>query len=374
MNERPSGFGRRIVPAAGLAQGAALPPTGGFGMAQPRYGHEREAGLADDIDFQILGNDLQFVEIELDPGESVIAEPGAMVWKDFDIEPSTVLDTDNRPGQGFGSKLLNAGKRMLSGESLFLAMFTNNGVGISKRAKIAFSSPMPGNILPLRLSDYGGKVICQRESFLAAARGVSVGVTLIPGMRGGGLAGMIRGGITGMFGGEGFMMQKLEGDGWAFVHMGGSVIERQLAAGERIHVDTGCVAAYTESVDFRVVMAGGGVRNRLLGGEGLFYAALTGPGTVWIQSVPFARLALNIMGVAQGVGYGGETSLGGLAAAGAVGVVGAVGLAGAAAGFAGGAMTGQAAGGLDDVGMAAADVLDADKGILGTLGGWLSGD
>lgn len=343
-------------------------------MAQPRYGHERAAGVSDDIDFQILGNDLQFVEIELDPGESVIAEPGAMVWKDFDIEPSTVLDADNRSGQGLGSKLLNAGKRMLSGEGLFLAMFTNDGVGISKRAKIAFSSPMPGNILPLRLSDYGGKVICQRESFLAAARGVSVGVTLIPGMRGGGLSGMIRGGITGMFGGEGFIMQKLEGDGWAFVHMGGAVIERQLAAGERIHIDTGCVAAYTEGVDFRVVMAGGGIRNRLLGGEGMFYAALTGPGTVWIQSVPFARLALNIMGVAQGVGYGGETSLGGLAAMGAAGVVGAVGLAGVAAGAAGAGLGGHSAEGFGETIHSAAGGLESDGGILGALGGWLSGD
>lgn len=374
MNERPGGFGRRTVPVEGQQGAAGLPPTGDFGMAQKRYGHERAAGVADDIDFQILGNDLQFVEVELDPGESVIAEPGAMVWKDFDIEPSTVLDADTRPGQGLGSKLLNAGKRMLSGENLCLAVFTNDGVGISRRAKIAFSSPMPGNILPLRLSDYGGKVICQRESFLAAARGVSVGVTLIPGLRGGGLSGMIRGGITGMFGGEGFLMQKLEGDGWAFVHMGGAVIERQLAAGERIHVDTGCVAAYTETVDFRLVMAGGGVRNRLLGGEGLFYAALAGPGTVWIQSVPFARLALNIMGAAQGVGYGGETSIGGLAAAGAVGVVGAVGLAGAAAGFAGGAMAQQATGGLGAAAMSAANGLEAEGGILGALGGWLSGD
>ncbi|MGV3512977.1 MAG: AIM24 family protein [Novosphingobium sp.] len=373
MNERPGGFGRRAVLMEGQAAASALPPTAGFGMAQPRYGHERKAGVADDIDFQILGNDLQFVEIELDPGESVIAEPGAMVWKDFDIEPSTVLDADNRPGQGFGSKLLNAGKRMLSGESLFLAMFTNNGVGLSRRAKIAFSSPMPGNILPLRLSDYGGKVICQRESFLAAARGVSVGVTLVPGLRGEGLSGMIRGGITGMFGGEGFTMQKLEGDGWAFVHMGGAVIERQLMRGERIHVDTGCVAAYTEGVDFRVVMAGGGVRNRLLGGEGLFYGALTGPGTVWIQSVPFSRLALNIMGAAQGVGYGGETSLGRLAAVGA-GVAGVAGLAGAVAGYGGGQLGEHAAEGFGLGGLSAAHGADGDGGILDTLGGWLSGD
>ena len=181
---------------------------------------------------------------------------------------------------------------------------------------------MPGNILPLRLSDYGGKIICQRESFLAAARGVTVGVTLIPGMRGGGISGMIRSSFTGMFGGEGFLMQKLEGDGWAFVHMGGAVIERQLAPGERIHIDTGCVAAYTEGVDYTIVMAGGGIRNRMLGGEGILYAALTGPGTVWIQSVPFARLAMHIMGAANGSGFGGETSLGTLATVGAVGAVG----------------------------------------------------
>lgn len=392
MYERPGGFGRRTIGANGLPLNGGLSAAGGFGTAHnPRYAHERSTQLADDIDFEILGNDLQVVEIELDPGESVIAEPGTMVWKDFDIDPSTVLDTGNQPGQGLGAKLIDAGKRMLSGENLFLAMFTNRGVGISKKAKIAFSSPMPGNILPLRLSDYGGKVICQRESFLAAARGVSVGVTLIPGMRGGGLSGMIRGGIAGMFGGEGFLMQKLEGDGWAFVHMGGLVIERQLAAGERIHVDTGCVAAYTEGVDFRVVMAGGGIRNRMSGGEGMFYAALTGPGTVWIQSVPFARLAMHIVGAANGSGYGGESrmgGLGGLAAAGAVGAVGAAGVVGAVgvAGVVGAVGVANVAGDMiensientvETIGtnaFTAATGIDPDEGIFGVLGSWLSGD
>ena len=352
---------------------AALPASGGFGTKQPPQSlhHRRAAGVADDIDFEIIGNDLQFVEIELDPGESVIAEPGAMVWKDFDIEPATMLDADADPEVGLGRRMLNAGKRMVSGENLFLGVFTNQGVGIPKKAKIAFSSPMPGNILPLRLSDYGGKVVCQRESFLAAARGVRVGATLIPGMRGRGLKGMIRGGITGMLGGEGFIMQKMEGDGWAFVHMGGVVMERKLAAGERIHVDTGCVAAFTEGVDMCVVMAGGGVRNRFLGGEGLVYAALTGPGTVWIQSVPFARLAMHIMGAASGQGYGGETGLGDIAE---VAAIGALGVAGVAALGTGVIASEQMVEDLAKDAFTSATGLDVDSGILGTLGGWLGGD
>ncbi len=380
MYEQPGGFGRRTSPVGGAHTGpqsaAAIPASGGFGTAQPqRFGHSRANGVADDIDFQIIGNDLQFVEIELDPGESVIAEPGAMVWKDFNIEPATMLDADADPEVGLGRRMLNAGKRMVSGENLFLAVFTNRGVGISKREKIAFSSPMPGNILPLRLSDYGGKVICQRESFLAAARGVKVGATLIPGMRGKGLSGMIRGGITGMLGGEGFVMQKLEGDGWAFVHMGGVVIERKLAAGERIHVDTGCVAAFTEGVDMCVVMAGGGIRNRLLGGEGLVYAALTGPGTVWIQSVPFARLALHMAYAAAGGGSGGETGIGDIAEVAAVGALGVAGIAAVGTGvFTSGAAVEQMAEDYAKGAIAATTGLDADSGILGTLGGWLSGD
>lgn len=368
MYSKPGGFGRRAT-LAGADTGMT---------AHPAVTHSRDHRTADDIDFKIIGNDLQFVEIELDPGESVIAEPGAMVWKDFDIDPSTMLD-DGESGQGLGKKIINAGKRMLSGESPFLAVFTNSGVGVSKRASIAFSSPVPGNIVPLRLADYGGKVICQRESFLAAARGVKVGVQLIPGFNGGGLASMIRGGLNGMFGGEGFLMQKLEGDGWAFVHMGGTVIERQLAAGERIHVDTGCVAAYTEGVDFRVVRAGVGIRSRLAGGEGMFYAALSGPGTVWIQSVPFARLAMNVMIAASG-GYGGESSAGGLAAAGAVGAVAVAGAAGVAgvAGLAGVASIAaiddrieNAVEGAGEAAFSAATGIDPDAGILGVLGSWL---
>jgi uncharacterized protein (AIM24 family) len=378
MYDRPGGFGRRNNGAAAPLMAGAIPASGGFGASPaPRFAHERSATVADDIDFQILGNDLQFVEIELDRRESVIAEPGAMVWKDFDIEPATMLDADSNSERGLGGKLLDAGKRMLAGENLFLAVFTNSGVGISKKAKIAFSSPMPGNILPLRLSDYGGKIICQRESFLAAARGVKVGVTLIPGLRGGGLSGMIKGGITGMLGGEGFLMQKLEGDGWAFVHMGGTVVQRELAAGERIHVDTGCVAAYTEGVDFKVVMAGGGIRNRLLGGEGIFYAALNGPGTVWIQSVPFARLAMNVMSAAAGGGYGGETSIGGLAATGALGVAGTVGVVGIGAAATAGVLAEQ---GVEDFASSAITAATGinpdvgilpDSGILGALGSWL---
>lgn len=361
MYSKPGGFGRRATQSYGE-------PGFSSSMAEtPAYVHQRDERKADDIDFQILGNDLQFVEIELDPGESVIAESCAMVWKDFDIEPSVHLGDNSDPTRSFGGKLLDAGKRMLSGENMLMAMFTNAGVGLSKKARIAFSSPMPGNIVPLRLSDYGGKIVWQKQAFLAAARGVSVGVQLIPGLRGGGVSSMIRGGITGMLGGEGFLMQTLEGNGWAFVHMGGTVIERQLAAGERIHVDPGCVAAFTEGVDFTVVLAGGGLRNQLLGDEGLVYAALTGPGTVWIQSMPFARLAMNIVHVAGGGSGGGENNVLAGAAVGAVGVVGT------------GVVAASALSDIAKIGgpdaqatLAAATGIDSDGGILGTLGGWLT--
>ena len=380
MLERSGGFGRRTSSVGATQTGpqgfGTISASGGFGTAPTeRFEHSRVNGSASDIDFKIIGNDLQFVEIELDPGESVIGEPGAMVWKDFDIEPATMLDANADPDVGLGRRMLNAGQRMVSGENLFLAVFTNQGVGISKRAKIAFSSPMPGNILPLRLSDYGGKVICQRESFLAAARGVTVGATLIPGMRGRGVSGMLRGGITGMLGGEGFIMQKMEGEGWAFVHMGGVVIERKLEAGERIHVDTGCVAAFTQGVDMCVVMAGGGIRNRALGGEGLFYAALTGPGTVWIQSMPFARLAVHMVHAAAGGGYGGETGIGEIAEVAAIGALGIAGVAAVGTGaFASGAIAEQMAENYAKDAFTTATGLDADSGILGTIGGWLSND
>ncbi|ESQ80005.1 TIGR00266 family protein [Asticcacaulis sp. YBE204] len=264
----------------------------------PTTHHGRQSGVADDIDFDIKGQELQFVEIELDPGESAIAEAGAMVWKDASVGMTTVFGDGSGQQKGFMGALLGAGKRLVTGESLFTTVFTHNGHG---KARVAFGAPVPGAIVPLKLSDVGGRLICQKDSFLAAAKGVSLGIAFQKRI------------MTGLFGGEGFIMQKLEGDGWVFVQFGGMVIERELKAGEQLHVDTGCVAAFTDTVDFDLVQAGG-VKSMLFGGEGVFFAQLTGPGKVWIQSLPFSRLAGRIVATAGGGGSNrGEGSvLGGL--------------------------------------------------------------
>ena len=248
--------------------------------------HSRNANVADDIDFDIRGQELQFLEIELDPGESAVAEAGAMVWKDASVAMTTVFGDGRAQDGGFMGKLLGAGKRLVTGESLFTTVFTHQGQG---KARVAFSAPVPGAILPIKLSDHDGMLICQKDSFLAAARGVSIGVQFQRKI------------LTGLFGGEGFIMQKLEGDGWVFVQMGGTIVERTLAPGEELHVDTGCIAAYTSSVDFDV-MSVGGVRSMLFGGEGLFFARLRGPGKVWIQSLPFARLAGRMLAASGSMG------------------------------------------------------------------------
>ncbi|NNM77928.1 TIGR00266 family protein [Sphingomonas sp. ID1715] len=245
--------------------------------------HDRRSGIADDIDFDIKGQELQFVEIELDPGESAVAEAGAMVWKDAHVEMTTVFG-DGSGGQdgGFMGKLLGAGRRLVTGESLFTTVFTHRGSG---KARVAFASPTPGSILPIKLDDVGGSLICQKDSFLAAAKGVSIGIHFQRRI------------MTGLFGGEGFIMQRLDGDGWVFVQMGGTLVERELRAGEELHVDTGCLAAYTPSVEFDLVTAGG-VKSMIFGGEGAFFARLTGPGKVWIQSLPFSRLAGRMLAAA----------------------------------------------------------------------------
>jgi uncharacterized protein (TIGR00266 family) len=250
--------------------------------------HHRQSGSNDDIDYEIKGQELQFVEIELDPGESAIAEAGAMVWKDATVTMTTVFGSGAGQEGGFMGKLLSAGKRIVTGESLFTTVFTHTGSG---KARVAFGAPVPGAILPIRLADIGGTLICQKDSFLSAAKGVSIGIHFQ------------RRVLTGLFGGEGFIMQKLEGDGWVFVQMGGAVIERELRAGEQIHVDTGCIAAFMPSVEFDLVGAGG-VKSALFGGEGLFFARLTGPGKVWIQSLPFSRLAGRMLQAAMPAGGG----------------------------------------------------------------------
>ncbi len=252
-------------------------------MPQSPWSHSRSAGIADDIDFEIKGQELQFVEIELDPGESAVAEAGALVWKDAAVGMTTVFgDGSGAQGGGFMGALLGAGKRLVTGESLFTTVFTHNGSG---KARVAFAAPVPGAIVPLKLDSVGGTLICQKDAFLCAAKGVSMGIAFQ------------RRVMTGLFGGEGFIMQKLDGDGWVFVQFGGMVVERELAPGEELHVDTGCVAAFTPSVDFDLVTAGG-VRSVFFGGEGLFFARLRGPGKVWIQSLPFSRLAGRMMAAA----------------------------------------------------------------------------
>jgi len=269
-------------------------------MSSNPWSHMRSASVADDIDFEIKGQELQFLEIELDPGESAVAEAGAMVWKDASVGMTTVFgDGSADQGGGFMGKLLGAGKRLVTGESLFTTVFTHNGHG---KARVAFSAPVPGAILPIKLDTVGGTLICQKDSFLAAARGVSIGIAFQKRV------------MTGLFGGEGFIMQKLDGDGWVFVQMGGTIVERKLAPGEELHVDTGCVAAYTSDIDFDLIGAGG-VRSALFGGEGLFFARLRGPGSVWIQSLPFARLAgrmLAASGSRGGQNRGEGSMLGGL--------------------------------------------------------------
>ena len=268
-------------------------------MSTSPWSHQRNAAVADDIDFEIKGQELQFLEIELDSGESAVAEAGSFVWKDASVGMTTVFgDGSGDAGGGFMGKLLGAGKRLVTGESLFTTVFTHNGSG---KARVAFASPTPGAILPINLGDVGGTLICQKDSFLAAARGVSIGIQFQRRI------------MTGLFGGEGFIMQRLDGDGWVFVQMGGTLVERELKPGEELHVDTGCLAAYTPSIDFDLVTAGG-VRSVLFGGEGLFFARLRGPGKVWIQSLPFSRLAGRMMAAAGGAGGNrGEGSvLGGL--------------------------------------------------------------
>ncbi|MDW0114002.1 MULTISPECIES: TIGR00266 family protein [Sporosarcina] len=236
-----------------------------------------------EIDYKLYGDDMQFVEVELDPQETVVAEAGSLMMMDDSIVMETIFgDGSSNSGGGFMGKLMGAGKRLLTGESLFMTTFTNNGTG---KKHVSFAAPYPGKIIPLDLSEYNGKIICQKDAFLAAAKGVSVGIELQRKLG------------TGFFGGEGFIMQKLEGDGMAFVHAGGTIIEKTLSAGETLRVDTGCLVAMTQDVDYNIEMVKG-VKTALFGGEGLFFATLRGPGKVWIQSLPFSRLASRVFAAA----------------------------------------------------------------------------
>ena len=236
-----------------------------------------------EIDYVLHGDDMQFVEVELDPQETVVAEAGSLMMMDDQIRMETVFgDGSNNQGSGLMGKLMGAGKRLITGESLFMTTFTNVGMG---KRKVYFASPYPGKIVPMDLSELGGKIICQKDAFLAAAKGVSVGVEFQRKLG------------TGFFGGEGFIMQKLEGDGMAFVHAGGTIYEKKLQPGEMLRVDTGCLVAMTQDVRYDIEMVSG-VKTALFGGEGLFFATLTGPGTVWVQSLPFSRLASRVFAAA----------------------------------------------------------------------------
>jgi uncharacterized protein (TIGR00266 family) len=250
-----------------------------------------------EIDFRIYGEEMQCVEVELDPQETVIAEAGSFMYMDQGVQMETIFgDGSNTGGTGFFNKLMGAGKRLLTGESLFMTAFTHMGGG---KAKVAFASPYPGKIIPLDLQRLGGKIICQKDSFLCAAKGISVGIEFQRKLG------------TGLFGGEGFIMQKLEGDGMAFCHAGGHIIERELQPGEVLRVDTGCVVAYTSQIDFDIQFVGG-IKNTLFGGEGFFFAQLRGPGKVWLQTLPIARLASRIVSYGTGSRREEGSILGGL--------------------------------------------------------------
>jgi uncharacterized protein (TIGR00266 family) len=249
-----------------------------------------------EIDFYIHGEEMQYVEIELDPQETAIAEAGAFMYMDDGIQMETIFGDGSVQQKGFMGKLLNAGKRLLTGESLFMTAFTHHG---NNKAKVAFASPYPGKIIPLDLAQYQGKIICQKDAFLCAAKGVAIGIEFQKKLG------------TGLFGGEGFIMQKLEGDGMAFCHAGGHVMKRTLNPGEVLRVDTGCIVAYTQEVDYDIQFIGG-VKNTLFGGEGMFFATLRGPGEVWLQTLPISRLASRILSYGVGPRKEEGSILGGL--------------------------------------------------------------
>jgi len=241
---------------------------------------------AHEIDYQILGEEMQSVEIELDPQETVIAEAGSFMYMHDGIEMQTIFGDGSQANQGFLGKLVSAGKRVLTGESLFMTTYTNVGQG---KKRVSFAAPFPGKIIPVDLKELNGKVICQKDAFLCAARGVSVGIEFQKKLG------------VGFFGGEGFIMQKLEGDGMAFVHASGNIIKKTLMPGELLKVDTGCIVAFTSGVEYDIQFIGG-IKNTLFGGEGVFFASLRGPGIVWIQSLPFSRLADRIISASPRAG------------------------------------------------------------------------
>ena len=254
---------------------------------------------AHEIDYKIFGEEMQFVEIELDPQEGVVAEAGTFMMMDDHIKMNTILGDGSNQEKGILGKIFSAGKRILTGESLFMTVFTNDGIG---KKQVSFASPYPGKIIPIDLNEFGGKFICQKDAFLCAAKGVSIGIEFSKKLG------------RGLFGGEGFIMQKMEGDGLGFIHAGGTMAKKILKQGEVLKVDTGCIVGFTKDVDYDIEFVGG-IKNTVFGGEGLFFATLRGPGTVYIQSLPFSRLAGRVLAMAPQTGNGsrGEGSvLGGI--------------------------------------------------------------
>ena len=247
---------------------------------------------AHEIDYELFGDDLQFVEIELDPRESVIAEAGAMMYMEAGVEMETIFGDGSESSNtgGLMGKLVGAGKRMITGESLFMTQFSNMS---SDRKKVAFAAGYPGKIVPVDLANYGGKLIAQKDAYLCSAKGLSIGIEFQKKMG------------VGFFGGEGFIMQKIEGDGLAFLHAGGTIIEKELAQGEILKIDTGCLVALTGSVSYNIEMVKG-IKSAVFGGEGLFFATLKGPGKVWLQSLPFSRMADRILSSARA--HGGKST------------------------------------------------------------------
>jgi uncharacterized protein (TIGR00266 family) len=252
-----------------------------------------------EIEFRIIGEDLQFVEVELDPNEATVAEAGSMMFMEDGIEMETIFGDGRQQTGGFLGALMGAGKRLLTGESLFMTVFLNRS---SQKRRVAFGAPYPGRIVPMHLAEIGGELIAQKDSFLAAAKGVSIGIAFQKKIG------------VGLFGGEGFIMQRLQGDGWAFVHAGGMLQERTLATNELLRVDTGCIVALQPSVHYDIEYVGK-IKTALFGGEGLFFATLRGPGRVWLQSLPLSRLANRIVSAVPGITRGGREEgslLGGL--------------------------------------------------------------
>jgi uncharacterized protein (TIGR00266 family) len=240
-----------------------------------------------DIEYRILGDDMQYVEIDLDPNEATVAEAGGMMYMDDGIEMETIFgDGSPQSGGGLLGALIGAGKRVLVGESLFMTVFANRS---TTKRRVAFAAPYPGKIVPIDLSTVGGQLLAQKDSFLAAAKGVSIGIAF-----------QRRLGV-GLFGGEGFIMERLQGDGLAFVHAGGTLLERTLAPGEIVRVDTGCIVAFEPSVNYDIQFVGN-IKSAIFGGEGLFFATLQGPGRVWLQSLPFSRMADRIIAAAPKAG------------------------------------------------------------------------